>query len=91
MVILGIESTAHTFGVGIVRNGKILSNVTDSFTTEQGGMIPMEVAKHHAECNERVYSDSLEKAGITEDEIDAIAFFSRPQHKLSSLKYLQFH
>ena len=25
--IIGIESTAHTFGVGVVKDGKILSNV----------------------------------------------------------------
>jgi len=25
-IILGIESTAHTFGIGIVKNGKILVN-----------------------------------------------------------------
>ena len=25
-IILGIESTAHTCGIGVVKNGKILSN-----------------------------------------------------------------
>ena len=47
--ILGIESTAHTFGVGIVKDKKVLANVKDMYTTESGGIIPIESAKHH--CN----------------------------------------
>src|SRR3989338_599916 len=77
-IILGIESTAHTFGVGIARNGKILSNIKSSFTTEKGGLIPMEVAKHHRENKERIYSEAIEKAGISEGKIDAIAFSQGP-------------
>ena len=77
-ITLGIESTAHTFGVGIVRNGKILSNVKSSFTTEKGGLIPIEVAKHHSENKHKIYSEALEKARISEDEIDAIAFSQGP-------------
>jgi len=38
--IVGIESTAHTFGVGILNmKGEILANVRDSYTTSEGGMI----------------------------------------------------
>ncbi len=77
-VILGIESTAHTFGIGIVQNKKILSNIKKSFTTEKGGLIPMEVAKHHLENKYKVYSEALEKAGISEDKINAIAFSQGP-------------
>ncbi len=76
--ILGIESTAHTLGIGIVKDKKILSNVKKSFTTEKGGLIPMEVAKHHSENKYKVYSEALEKAGIKEDKIDAIAFSQGP-------------
>ncbi len=46
---LGIESTAHTFGAGIVKNGKVLSNIKKTYTTEKGGIIPMDAAKHHQE------------------------------------------
>jgi N6-L-threonylcarbamoyladenine synthase len=79
-IVLGIESTAHTFGIGIVRNGKILSNVRDMYTTESGGMIPVDSAKHHREVCERVYSKALEDAGLSgkEKEIDAIAFSQGP-------------
>lgn len=78
MIILGIESTAHTFGIGIVKNGKILSNAARSFTTEEGGMIPMEVARHHLENKHEIYFESLDKAEIKEEDIDAIAFSQGP-------------
>jgi len=74
MIVLGIESTAHTFGIGIVKNGKILSNVKKSFTTEEGGMIPIEVAKHHFKNKNEVYLEALDVAGIKESEIDVTLF-----------------
>jgi len=55
VTILGIESTAHTFGIGIVREGKILSNIKKTYTTEKGGIIPIEAAKHHEENWEGIY------------------------------------
>jgi N6-L-threonylcarbamoyladenine synthase len=69
MVILGIESTAHTFGIGIVNNGKIICNVKDSYTTEKGGIIPMESAKHHREVADKIWNDALVKSEISEKEI----------------------
>jgi len=77
-MILGIESTAHTFGVGIVDNGKILCNVRDSYTTEKGGIIPMDAAKHHVEVADSVYDRALSDAGISEDQIDGIAISNAP-------------
>lgn len=77
-VVLGIESTAHTFGIGIVRNKKILANVKKTYTTEKGGIIPIESAKHHKENKEKIYSEALEKAGISEKDIDTIAFSQGP-------------
>ncbi len=79
-IVLGIESTAHTFGIGVVRDGKILSNCKDSFSTAdgEGGMIPTEVAKHHAEVGAKVYAEALEKAGIKEEQIEVIAFSQGP-------------
>lgn len=76
--ILGIESTAHTFGIGVVKDGKILANVREMYTTEKGGIIPTESAKHHAQISEEVYLKALENSKINENEIDAIAFSQGP-------------
>ena len=78
VTVLGIESTAHTFGVGIVRNGKILANKKNMYTTESGGIIPNESAKHHFNCKHEIYFEALDEAGIKEDEIDVIAFSQSP-------------
>tara|TARA_Y100000310_G_scaffold345693_1_gene468361 strand:+ start:11615 stop:12607 length:993 start_codon:yes stop_codon:yes gene_type:complete len=77
-MIIGIESTAHTFGVGVVDNGKILANVKDSYTTEKGGLIPIEVARHHREVCDRVFEDAVAEAGISKDEIEGVAFSQGP-------------
>ena len=77
-IILGIESTAHTFGIGVVSNGEILSNIKKTYTTKKGGIIPIEAAKHHSKVKKRVYAEALNKAGISEDKIDAIAFSQGP-------------
>jgi N6-L-threonylcarbamoyladenine synthase len=77
-MIIGIETTAHTFGVGIVDKGKILANEKDAYTTESGGIIPMDAATHHKEVSEKIWKGALEVAGIDEDKIDAIAISQAP-------------
>ncbi|HTY44212.1 MAG TPA: KEOPS complex N(6)-L-threonylcarbamoyladenine synthase Kae1 [Patescibacteria group bacterium] len=77
-VIVGIESTAHTFGIGIVKNEKIIANVKKTYTTEKGGIIPTESAKFHEKNKENIYKEALEKAGISEKDIDAVAFSQGP-------------
>ena len=77
-IILGIESTAHTFGIGIVKNRKILANVKRSYTTETGGIIPIEAAKFHFNNKDEIYFEALSQANISEKEIDAIALSNAP-------------
>ena len=77
-LILGIESTAHTFGVGIVKNSKVIANVKRMYTTDTGGIIPIESAKHHANNKNEIYFEALAQAGIKEKDIDVIAFSQGP-------------
>jgi N6-L-threonylcarbamoyladenine synthase len=79
--ILGIESTAHTFGIALVdMQGEIILNIKDSFTTEdgEGGMIPMEVAKHHEEIADKLYEQALEESKVQPEQIKAITFSNAP-------------
>ena len=79
MIILGIESTAHTYGVGIVDDkGVVLANVKDMFTSKDKGMIPDEVAKHHTLIAQDVLDKALEIAGLSMDNIDLIAYSAGP-------------
>jgi len=77
--IIGIESTAHTFGVGVLdMSGNILSNEKDSYVTSEGGMIPLEVRAHHARVGEEVFAKALKVAGVCEEDIEVVAFSNAP-------------
>ncbi|MDP3733662.1 MAG: KEOPS complex N(6)-L-threonylcarbamoyladenine synthase Kae1 [Nanoarchaeota archaeon] len=79
MIILGVESTAHTFGVGIVTSdGAIVANVTDSFTSTEGGMIPHEIADHHKNVAEKVLAKAFTDAGKSWSDINFIAYSAGP-------------
>lgn len=80
MKCLGIESTAHTFGIGIAdSDGKILSNEWDLFRPKTGwGIAPMEAAGHHENVSRDVLKKNLEKAKITMKDIDLIAVSQGP-------------
>ncbi len=79
MICLGIESTAHTFGAGIVDDeGKVLANVTDSYTTKKGGMIPNRVSEHHVDVFNIVIKDALSDAGMKISDIDLVSFSQGP-------------
>src|SRR3989344_6520520 len=77
--ILGIESTAHTFGIGIVTDkGKILANAKDSYSSADAGMIPDKVAEHHQQVKAKVLDLALKEADIGLNEIDYIAYSAGP-------------
>lgn len=77
--VLGIETTAHTFGVAVLdMDGNILSNVKDMYTTESGGMIPLEVRKHHKRVAGELFEKSLNEAAIKAEQIDFIALSNAP-------------
>jgi universal protein Kae1 len=80
VICLGIESTAHTFGVGLCDGkGKILANERDMYRPKAGwGIIPMDARKHHEEAAPDVLRKALEKAGLSEKDIDIIALSQGP-------------
>lgn len=79
MVILGVECTAHTFGIGIVTDkGEILASEKDSYTSADKGMIPHEIAEHHKAVAEKVLAATLEKAKILWKDISFIAYSAGP-------------
>jgi len=79
MICLGIESTAHTFGVGIIDDkGKILANVKDSYTTKKGGIHPTEAKNHHIEKADSVIQNALKEAKLELKDIDLISFSQAP-------------
>ncbi len=78
MICLGIEGTAHTLGVGIVQDCVVLSNASKMYVPSKGGIHPREAANHHTSHFTNVLKKSLEKAGVSEREIDVIGFSQGP-------------
>lgn len=78
MIALGIEGTAHTLGIGIVTERKVLANVFDTITTEKGGIHPKEAAEHHAKLMKPLLKKALQEAKISLEDIDVVAFSQGP-------------
>ena len=78
MKVLGIECTAHTLSMGVVENGRVLSNVIDTYSGASEGLIPRKMADHHAEAFARVLAGSLAGAGIQMDDVGLVAFSQGP-------------
>ncbi len=79
MVILGIESTAHTASVGIVtERAEVLGLATDMFRPVRGGIHPREAANHHVEVLPGLVRRALDTARVRPTEIDAVAFAQGP-------------
>ena len=76
MLCLGLESTAHTFGIGIVSDkGEILANCKSVYKPPEGwGIKPIDAAEHHKKVAEKILGEALEKAKIDTKEIDIIAY-----------------
>lgn len=84
---LGIESTAHTFGVSVVstsgakptvKNTKVESNEIAKFPSTKEGYIPRKLADHHVKQFPLLLEAALKKAKIKAKDLDAIAFSQGP-------------
>ncbi|WP_416430133.1 tRNA (adenosine(37)-N6)-threonylcarbamoyltransferase complex transferase subunit TsaD [Paenarthrobacter nicotinovorans] len=80
-LVLGIESSCDETGVGIVRGTTLLTNTVSSSMDEHvrfGGVIPEIASRAHLDAFVPTLQESLLEAGVTLDEIDAIAVTSGP-------------
>jgi N6-L-threonylcarbamoyladenine synthase/N6-L-threonylcarbamoyladenine synthase/protein kinase Bud32 len=82
MLCLGIEGTAHTVGIGVVKEYnekcKVLSNILKIYRPEQGGIHPREAANHHTLYIADLIKESIDKANVTFADIDLISFSKGP-------------
>ncbi|MEB3862111.1 MAG: N(6)-L-threonylcarbamoyladenine synthase Kae1 [Desulfurococcales archaeon] len=75
LIVLGIESTAHTFGVGIVSSKEpyILADARRQYKPKSGGILPREVAAFFSSVAGEVLAEALAQAGLTVRDVDGIA------------------
>lgn len=80
-LILGIESTCDETGVALVRNGELLADVTATSMDQYarfGGIIPEIASRAHLESFLPTLDAALDKAGVTLDDVDAVAVAAGP-------------
>ena len=79
MICLGIESTAHTIGIGVVDDDcNVLANLTKMIDGSKGGIHPREAANHHADNLAPLMHDAIAKAGVKFGDIGLVAFSQGP-------------
>jgi len=78
MIVLGIESTAHTASVGLVNDGEIIGFKSHTFKPEKGGINPREAAAHHREYFPILLKDLLDSYFINLKDIDKVAYSVGP-------------
>lgn len=75
-VILGIESSCDETAAAVIRGRKILSDEIASSATVQakyGGVVPEIASRAHTDAIDEVVSSAVKNAGITLQDIDAVA------------------
>lgn len=78
--ILGIESSCDDTSAAVLRDGELLSNVTASQQVhfEYGGVVPELASRAHQQNIVPVVDAALKKAGISREQLSAIAFTRGP-------------
>ena len=78
--ILGIESSCDDTSAAVLRNGVLLSNVTASQAVHEayGGVVPELASRAHQQNVVPVVDQAIKRAGITKDDLTAIAFTRGP-------------
>ncbi|MDT0294363.1 tRNA (adenosine(37)-N6)-threonylcarbamoyltransferase complex transferase subunit TsaD [Mesonia ostreae] len=78
--ILGIESSCDDTAAAVLHNASILSNVvaTQEVHQKYGGVVPELASRAHQQNIVPVIDQAIKEAGITKDQISAIAFTRGP-------------
>jgi N6-L-threonylcarbamoyladenine synthase len=80
MTILAIESSCDDSSAAVIINGKLCSNIVASqaIHTKWGGVVPELASRAHQQHIVPVVAEALQKANITKNDLNAIAFTRGP-------------
>lgn len=77
VLILSIESSCDETSVAVVKNGReVLSNIIATqieIHRRFGGVVPEVASRNHITAISNIFDEALEQAGITKEQIDAVA------------------
>ena len=87
--IIGLEGSANKLGIGIIRDGEVLSNPRRTYNGPPGeGFTPRETAIHHRKVILEVLHEALDEAKLTPKDIDAVAFTKGNNKSLKIVTYI---
>ena len=80
IVILGIESSCDDTSAAVIKDGYLLSNVVSSQAVHEayGGVVPELASRAHQQNIVPVVHEALKRAGVTKEELSAVAFTRGP-------------
>src|SRR5574344_2926139 len=80
ITILVIESSCDDTSASVIRNGVLLSNVIASQKVHEsyGGVVPELASRAHQQNIIPVVHEALKQAGVSKDDIDAVAYTRGP-------------
>jgi len=80
VTILGIESSCDDTSAAVIRDGVILSNVIAGQAVHEryGGVVPELASRAHQQNIIPVVHDALKQAGVSREELSAVAFTRGP-------------
>lgn len=77
VLILSIESSCDETSVAVVKNGReVLSNIIATqieIHRRFGGVVPEVASRNHITAISNIFEEALKEAGITKEQIDAVA------------------
>ena len=78
--ILGIESSCDDTSAAVLKDGVLLSNVTASQAVHEayGGVVPELASRAHQQNVVPVVHEAIKRAGITKEQLSAVAFTRGP-------------
>ena len=79
-IILGIESSCDDTSAAVIKDGYLLSNVVASQAVHEayGGVVPELASRAHQQNIVPVVHEALKRAGVTKEELSAVAFTRGP-------------
>ena len=79
-IILGIESSCDATSAAVIKNGVLLSSVIASQAVHEayGGVVPELASRAHQQNIVPVVHEALKRAGVTKEQLSAVAFTRGP-------------
>ncbi|MDG2139243.1 MAG: tRNA (adenosine(37)-N6)-threonylcarbamoyltransferase complex transferase subunit TsaD, partial [Flavobacteriales bacterium] len=80
LIVLGIESSCDDTSAAILRGSTVLSNIiaNQSIHEQYGGVVPELASRAHQQNIVPVVDQALQKAGISSNDLNAVAFTQGP-------------